>query len=144
MYLNSRGYHTWETMRVYCSFSKKEKPFNLPSRKSQTQWTVRLFPLSIGSNWIRRQSDNRLTTETLYFLPPANEVCEGYVFRGVCLSTGGTHIPSPRTRMSPGRYYQMRSMSGRYASYWNAFLLKPAFVVSVARLSLTRCMPFKA
>ena len=23
------------------------------------------------------------------FLPPANEVCEGYVFIGVCLSTGG-------------------------------------------------------
>ena len=24
-----------------------------------------------------------------YFLPPAKEVCEGYVFTGVCLSTGG-------------------------------------------------------
>ena len=24
-------------------------------------------------------------------LPPANEVCEGYVFTGVCLSTGGVH-----------------------------------------------------
>ena len=24
-----------------------------------------------------------------FSLPPANEVCEGYVFRGVCLSTGG-------------------------------------------------------
>ena len=23
------------------------------------------------------------------FLPPANEFCEGYVFTGVCLSTGG-------------------------------------------------------
>ena len=23
----------------------------------------------------------------------------------------------------PGRYYEIRSMSGRYASYWNAFLL---------------------
>ena len=23
-------------------------------------------------------------------LPPANEVCEGYVFTGVCLSTGGS------------------------------------------------------
>ena len=23
------------------------------------------------------------------YLPPANEVCEGYVFTGVCLSTGG-------------------------------------------------------
>ena len=24
-----------------------------------------------------------------FLLPPANEVCEGYVFTGVCLSTGG-------------------------------------------------------
>ena len=23
------------------------------------------------------------------FLPPANEVCEAYVFTGICLSTGG-------------------------------------------------------
>ena len=26
---------------------------------------------------------------SLGFLPPANEVCGGYVFTGVCLSTGG-------------------------------------------------------
>ena len=26
------------------------------------------------------------------FLPPANEVCEGYVFTGVCLSTGEGHV----------------------------------------------------
>ena len=25
----------------------------------------------------------------LQYLPPANVVCEGYVFTGVCLSTGG-------------------------------------------------------
>ena len=27
--------------------------------------------------------------EVVIFLTPANEVCEGYVFTGVCLSTGG-------------------------------------------------------
>ena len=27
----------------------------------------------------------------MLFLPPANKVCEGYVFTGVCLSTGGMH-----------------------------------------------------
>ena len=26
------------------------------------------------------------------FLPPTNEVCEGYVFTGVCLSTGGACV----------------------------------------------------
>ena len=42
------------------------------------------------------------------FLPPANEVCKGYVFTGVCLSTvvglhlggllaGGLHLGSGRT-----------------------------------------------
>ena len=29
-------------------------------------------------------------TSATSFLPPANEVCEGYVFTGVCLSTGGS------------------------------------------------------
>ena len=29
------------------------------------------------------------------FLPPANEVCEGYVFTGVCLSTRGVCVSGP-------------------------------------------------
>ena len=29
--------------------------------------------------------------------PPANEVCEGYVFTGVCLSTGGCLPPQADT-----------------------------------------------
>ena len=32
---------------------------------------------------------NKLSLYNEPFLPPANEVCEGYVFTGVCLSTGG-------------------------------------------------------
>ena len=107
-------------------------------------------------------------------LPPANEVCEGYVFTGVCLSTlGGTYVVLFRGACvvlfgghvwfylggcawfhlgghawfylgwcawfySGGHvwfflggvhgffsffgYNEIRSMSGRYASYWNAFL----------------------
>ena len=30
---------------------------------------------------------------TISFLQPVNEVCEGYVFTGVCLSTGGVTAP---------------------------------------------------
>ena len=30
-----------------------------------------------------------LQSYVFIFLPPANEVCEGYVFTGACLSTGG-------------------------------------------------------
>ena len=41
-------------------------------------------------------------------LPPANEVCEGYVFTGVCLSTGGCacHMSCPpwQPRMPPGSH----------------------------------------
>ena len=33
--------------------------------------------------------ERRLISLFDLFLPPANEVCEGYVFTGVCLSTGG-------------------------------------------------------
>ena len=124
------------------------------------------------------------------FLPPANEVCEGYVFTGVCLSTGGACMVAHRGgcavalggMVAPGGHTwlllggcvwllggmrgcsggacvvapggacmvaprgacvvalgghawllwrggmrsffdEIRSMSGRYASYWNAFLL---------------------
>ena len=59
-----------------------------------------------------------------YFLPPTNEVCEGYVFTGVCLSTGGS--------LSGGRVSVQGGLCqgdppgtvtcGRYASYWSAFL----------------------
>ena len=41
-------------------------------------------------------------------LPPANEVCEGYVFTGVCLSTGGMSASGPRGGglkfRTPGRH----------------------------------------
>ena len=102
---------------------------------------------------------------SIIFLPPANEVCEGYVFTHVCHSVhrGGsasvhTRIPhppgtgTPRTRHPPEQAppppgpdtlpgpdtpppgsrtptplhsacWEIRSTSGRYASYWNAILL---------------------
>ena len=51
--------------------------------------------------------------------------CEGYVFTGVCLSTGGCLLLVPGVcfwcmgrHPPPGDGY----CCGRYASYWNAFL----------------------
>ena len=43
--------------------------------------------------------------------------------RGACMAgwVCATHAP-------PGRYYEIRSMSGRYASYWNAFLFLRIFI----------------
>ena len=35
----------------------------------------------------------------------------------------GMHTPRA-CMFTPGRYYEMRSMSSRYASYWNAFLFR--------------------
>ena len=37
--------------------------------------------------------------------------------RGVCMAWRGVH----------GRYYEIRSMNGRYTSYWNAFLFVTYF-----------------
>ena len=46
------------------------------------------LPFVLGSTHFRVVSIC-LSFSCLYLLPPANEVCEGYVFTGVCLSTGG-------------------------------------------------------
>ena len=116
-----------------------------------------------------------VTAYIVLFLPPANEVCEGYVFTGVCLSTGGCAWLLPGRGMRgcsggawllgghvwllPGGMHgcsggvhgcsggacmvalgacvvaqggvrgffdEIRSFSGRYASYWNAFSLNDA------------------
>ena len=117
-----------------------------------------------------------ITTDSLNpgFLPPANELCEGYVFTPVCqsfCSLGGVpgqvpppdqvppptrYTPTPQDQVhpvgpgtllgpgtppGPGTYlsevfpplrsstcWEIRATSGRYASYWNAFLFKYAFL----------------
>ena len=100
----------------------------------------------------------------LQFLPPANEVCEGYVFTGVCpregacmagggmcgrgmhgrgaCMAGGMHGGGHAWQEGMcgrgacmaggmhGGYYEVRSRSGRCASYWNAFLLSMRLIFS--------------
>ena len=79
-------------------------------------------------------------------LPPANEVCEGYVFTGVCLYTGGISVwrifvqvvsvwggvsVQVGGSLSKGVLCQgdpRTVTSGWYASYWNAFLLSRPFI----------------
>ena len=41
----------------------------------------------------------------------------------------GGHACHTHPPPHPSRYYEIRSMNGQYASYWNAFLLPPANVV---------------
>ena len=42
----------------------------------------------------------------IYFLPPANEVCEGIVFTRVCLSTGGTCMAGEACMFGRGHAWQ--------------------------------------
>ena len=89
---------------------------------------VRMFETRCRGN-----SYEILTWLTKLLLPLANEVFEGYVFTpvrqsfcsgaGVCIQGGGVCIRGVwQTRPPPIGYYRIRSTSGRYASYWNAFL----------------------
>ena len=102
---------------------------------------------------ITRQMFTETSNEacTGVFLLSANEVCEGYVFTGVCLSTGGGSAPLHAGIHPPGRHHPgqtppqpdtpppgqtppcpvhagIQSTSGRYASYWNAILSHGIFV----------------
>ena len=61
---------------------------------------------------LRCKGQVRVHVNILFSLPPANEVCEGYVFTDVCLSTGevsaplhaGIHTPSGRRQPLRGRH----------------------------------------
>ena len=92
-------------------------------------------------------------------LPTANEVSEGNVITPVCHSVHrwGLHIGGSTYRgLHPGvciwgdstftggvsrlpGYYGIRSTSGRYASYWNVFLL-PAATKLWPRLCFYTCL----
>ena len=48
-------------------------------------------------------------------------------WRGACMAGGACMPHTPP--LHPSRYYEIRSMNGQYASYWNAFLLPPTNVV---------------
>ena len=60
---------------------------------------------------------------TSYFLPPANVVCEGYVFTRVCHSVHGG-VCSREGLVLGGAW--SGGGGGWYASYWNAFLFLDA------------------
>ena len=93
-------------------------------------WYVRsLFNVSV-------QSRVHYRGKYLY-LPPANEVCEGYVY--TCLSVHRGGLPQWHDGIPPGKAdppnkeipppmhsacWEIRSTSGRYAFSWNAILYK--------------------
>ena len=59
--------------------------------------------------------------------------------RGTCMAGGCVWQAHPHP--TPGRYYEIQSMSGRYASYWNAFLLYNANTkpYNIKQQVLSRC-----
>ena len=60
--------------------------WNTGKQQRHFVWDLKVWSYFAGINkWLLLANDR--------FLPPANEVCEGYVFTGVCLSTpgGGMH-----------------------------------------------------
>ena len=67
------------------------------------------------------------------FLPLANEVWGKVMFLHLSIcSQGGLHLEGGLGRPSIG-YNRIRSTSGRYASYWNAFLLPFISAISTER-----------
>ena len=100
LYSNSFG---WQLFPIYFHLkSSKLREF----RKKKLEWSDELtfrVHFTLGTRkikWCRlqffsakyakyRQTCLFSCLGWILFLPPANEVCEGYVFTGVCLSTGG-------------------------------------------------------
>ena len=109
-------------------------------------------------------------------LPPANEVCEGYVFTHVCHSvhrgvSASVHavktLTPPWSRYPPGNRHtpqsihihplgadipheqtplpsssvcwEIRTISGRYASYWNAYLFFYSFMLRIEKQDIEEC-----
>ena len=108
---------------------------------------IKLQLVSIGVNF----------TYTIFKYRPQRS-CEGYVFTGVCLSIGGGSsvlgdllrggllqggawsrggwYPSMHWGRPPRRYGYCR---GRYASYWNAFLLVNYLICNYLRPGYRKC-----
>ena len=55
-----------------------------------------------------------------FFTPVCDSVHSGGVVSAPLHA--GIHPPGPEADTPPPGYYRIRSTSGRYASYWNAFL----------------------
>ena len=116
------------TWRCYNSVHVVMAIFNaFLNLKNITEDTVSLF------HFQKELSCNR---QAIYLLPAATKLCAKVIFLHlfVILITGGggggipqvTEAHPPRTRHTPPPEADsgIRSTSGRYASYWNAFLLQ--------------------
>ena len=90
---------------------------------------------------IKKKSWRKITRGGL--LPPANEVCEGYVFTGVCLSTRGPCLDAQgggRAWLLPGRECLVAPRRGHALLLrGHAWLLHGACVVAQGEGSVHGC-----
>ena len=63
--------------------------------------TQRFF-VSVAFVFVDSEKRKRTFHPMARFLPPANEVCEGYVFTDVCLATGGLSVSVQGGGLCPG------------------------------------------
>ena len=95
----------------------------------------------------RRQTQEGCIIMPTYYYRPRSEASEGYVFTGVrrslCSTRGGGSAPcqgrpppcqaDPLAKVTPRRPQQgIRSIGGRYASYWNAYLFSQFYFLETA------------
>ena len=105
-----------------------------PSRTALLKYTAVLDSLAAFLSPVVQEAEVRALGECNgKLLPPANEVWGKVIFLhlSVILFTGGQGVPRqvPPRQVHPGQVHHpalhagIRSTSGRYAFYWNAFLL---------------------
>ena len=100
--------------------------------------TYGLFPLPDSSSDLDSVSDSK-PYGYIVLLPPTIKLGQGNIFTGVCDSVHrgglpqcmlGYHTPGPGRHPPPQwsrAYWEIRSISGWYASYWNAILCSTCF-----------------
>ena len=149
------------TRRKWFHFERKKKFLYIISPLKQfirPQWLIMIFNVTFSYFFTvvaictlqfhqnfktseRLLDEEFIINEMVKLLPPANEVCEGYVFTRVCLSTGGWYPSMPCRFPGPHPGGKLRGLAWgdllpggcgdpphdgyccrQYTSYWNAFL----------------------
>ena len=113
----SRGVHTHPLL----GHGNSGGEYPPPAPRHRT-WGVSTNPLphtwDLGFNRIRSPSGWYTSCWNSFLLLPANKVCKGYAFTGVCLSTGGGHAWSGGIHDRGGHVWQGDGMHGRGGLVW--------------------------
>ena len=96
-----------------------------------------------------RISGGSIISHGVLLLPPATKLGQGYVFTHVCDSVHGgclsqcmlgyTHPPGADTFPASSACKEIQATSGRYASYWNAYLFGVFFAENCMEMKIRHC-----